>query len=74
MSGDAKNDIKKASPRLYTAEKLARDIVRGIDKNQALIVAPAHGKLAWRGVRLNPAAAVRVAQIAVDRVRADKKS
>ncbi|MDL4775191.1 MULTISPECIES: SDR family NAD(P)-dependent oxidoreductase [Thermomonosporaceae] len=74
MSGDAKNDIKKASPRLYTAEKLARDIVRGIDKNQALIVAPAHGRLAWRGVRLNPAAAVRVAQIAVDRVRADKKS
>ncbi|MFC4913395.1 SDR family NAD(P)-dependent oxidoreductase [Actinomadura gamaensis] len=73
MSGDAKEDIKKASPRLYTAEKLARDIMRGVRKNQALIVAPAHGRAAWRGVRLNPGAAVRVAQIAVNRVRADQK-
>ncbi|MFB4317841.1 SDR family NAD(P)-dependent oxidoreductase [Actinomadura sp. 21ATH] len=73
MSGDAKDDIAKASPRLYTAEKLARDIMRGVRRNQALIVAPAHGRAAWRGVRLNPGAAVRVAQLAVDRIRADKR-
>ncbi|WP_026416958.1 SDR family NAD(P)-dependent oxidoreductase [Actinomadura oligospora] len=73
MSGDAKADIQKASPRLYTAEKLARDIIRGVQRNQALIVAPASGRAAWRGARLNPAAAVRVAQIAVSRVRADRK-
>lgn len=72
LSGDAKGDIQKASPRLYTAEKLARDIVRGVDRNQALIVAPAHGRAAWRGVRLNPGAAVRVAQFAVGRLRAGK--
>jgi len=69
MSGDAKGDIQKASPRLYTAEKLARDIMRGIAKNQALIVAPAHGRAAWRGARLNPAAAVKVAGMAVGRLR-----
>ncbi|MEV4676307.1 MULTISPECIES: SDR family NAD(P)-dependent oxidoreductase [Actinomadura] len=72
LSGDATGDIAKASPRLYTAEKLARDIMRGVAKNQALIVAPAHGRLAWRGVRLNPGAAVRVAQLAVGRIRAGK--
>ncbi|WP_019631044.1 SDR family NAD(P)-dependent oxidoreductase [Actinomadura atramentaria] len=73
MSGDAKNEIKKASPRLYTAEKLARDIVRGVDRNKALIVAPAHGRVAWRGVRLNPAGAVRVAQFAVSRIQSGRK-
>ena len=72
-SGDATGDIAKAAPRLYTAEKLARDIMRGVARNQALIVAPAHGRLAWRGVRLNPGAAVRVAQIAVNRLRAGQK-
>ncbi len=72
LSGDATADISKASPRFYTAEKLAVDILRGVDKNQALIVAPAHARAAWRGVRLNPGAAVRVAQMAVNRIRSGK--
>lgn len=71
LSGDATGDIAKTSPRLYTAGKLARDIMRGVGRNQALIVAPAHGRIAWRGVRLNPGAAVRIAQLAVDRIRSD---
>ncbi|MQY08412.1 SDR family NAD(P)-dependent oxidoreductase [Actinomadura macrotermitis] len=72
MSGDAKDDIQKAAPRLYTAEKLAADIMRGVDRNKALIVAPAHGRAAWRGVRLNPGAATRVAGLAVSRIRSGK--
>ncbi|MGK5558882.1 SDR family NAD(P)-dependent oxidoreductase, partial [Actinomadura kijaniata] len=72
MSGDAKGDIKKAAPRLYTAEKLARDIMRGVARNQALIVAPAHGRAAWRGMRLNPGAAVKVASLAVGRLRSGR--
>jgi NAD(P)-dependent dehydrogenase (short-subunit alcohol dehydrogenase family) len=72
MSGDAKDDIAKASPRLYTAEKLARDIMRGVRRNQALIVAPAHGRAAWRSARINPAMAVRAAQLFVDRLRAER--
>jgi NAD(P)-dependent dehydrogenase (short-subunit alcohol dehydrogenase family) len=67
LSGDSVDDIKKAQPRLYSPEKLARDIMRGVDKNQALIVAPASARVLWRGQRLNPAAAVKVAQFAVSR-------
>jgi hypothetical protein len=57
-------------PKLYAAEKLARDIMRGVGKNQALIVAPACGRAAWRGMRLTPGGAIGVAQFAVDRLRA----
>lgn len=55
--------------RLYTAEKLARDIMKGVTRNTALIVAPASGRAAWRGMRLNPAGAVKVAKLAVDNYR-----
>jgi NAD(P)-dependent dehydrogenase (short-subunit alcohol dehydrogenase family) len=72
MSGDSRAEIKQAQPRLYTAEKLARDIMRGVDKNQALIVAPASARAVWRGTRLNPALAVRVAGLAVKRMRKDQ--
>jgi NAD(P)-dependent dehydrogenase (short-subunit alcohol dehydrogenase family) len=54
--------------RLYTAEALARDVLRGIDKNQALIVAPASARAAWRGVRLSPEGAVRVAGRGIGRL------
>ncbi len=69
MSGDAREDIKQAQPRLYTAEKLARDILKGVDRNHALIVAPASARVAWRAARLSPAGAVRAAQFAVGRFR-----
>ncbi|QXJ20876.1 SDR family oxidoreductase [Actinomadura graeca] len=72
MSGDATGDIAKAAPRLYTAGKLARDILRGVARNRAVIVAPAHGRAAWRGARLSPDGAVRVARFAVDRIRAGR--
>ena len=45
MSGDAREEIKRSQPRLYPAEKLARDIMRGVRKNRALIVAPASGRV-----------------------------
>jgi NAD(P)-dependent dehydrogenase (short-subunit alcohol dehydrogenase family) len=69
LSGDATDTIAKASPRLYTAEKLARDIMRGVRRNQALIVAPAHGRAVWRAMRLNPSGAVKVAAFFTDRIR-----
>jgi NADP-dependent 3-hydroxy acid dehydrogenase YdfG len=72
LSGDAGPDLKQALPKLYTAEKLARDIMRGVNKNHALIVAPASGRAAWRGMRLTPGGAIRVAQFAVDRFRTQK--
>ncbi len=54
--------------RLYTADALARDVLRGVEKNQAVIVAPASARVAWRGVRLSPNAAVRVAAREVGRM------
>jgi hypothetical protein len=42
--------------------------MRGVDRNAALIVAPASARTAWRGVRLSPAAATRVAGLALRRL------
>ncbi|NUP61238.1 MAG: short-chain dehydrogenase, partial [Nonomuraea sp.] len=39
-----------------------------VARNKALIVAPASGRAAWRGARLSPSAAVRVAGLAVRRI------
>jgi NAD(P)-dependent dehydrogenase (short-subunit alcohol dehydrogenase family) len=41
-------------PRLYSADRLARDIVRGIDRNAALVVAPASARVAWYLSRYAP--------------------
>ena len=40
---------QQAQRRLYSAEALAKDILRGLGKNQAIIVAPASGRVAWHG-------------------------
>jgi NAD(P)-dependent dehydrogenase (short-subunit alcohol dehydrogenase family) len=64
----ARQAALKVQRRLYPPEALARDVVRGIDKNQALIVAPASARAAWRGVRLSPEGAVRVAGRSIGRL------
>ncbi|GAB2852232.1 SDR family oxidoreductase [Actinoallomurus bryophytorum] len=66
---NAREAALRIQRRLYTAEALARDVLRGIDKNQALIVAPASARAAWRGVRLSPEGAVRVARRGLSRLR-----
>lgn len=69
MNNDSDDVTDEVPGRLYTAEKLAVDIMRGVSRNKALIVAPASGRAAWRGMRFRPTAVVRVAQFAVDRHR-----
>jgi NAD(P)-dependent dehydrogenase (short-subunit alcohol dehydrogenase family) len=69
MSGDSVEEIKRSQPRLYTAEKLARDIMTGVDRNRALIVAPASARVAWYGQRLSPTATVRASRFVADRYR-----
>jgi NAD(P)-dependent dehydrogenase (short-subunit alcohol dehydrogenase family) len=64
----AREAALKVQRKLYTPEALARDVLRGIDKNQALIVAPASARAAWRGVRLSPEGAVRVAGRSIGRL------
>jgi NAD(P)-dependent dehydrogenase (short-subunit alcohol dehydrogenase family) len=64
----ARESASRTMGRLYSADALAADIIRGMARNRALIVAPAAGRLAWRGTRLSPSAAVRVASLAVRRL------
>ena len=40
--------------RFYPADRMAQDIVRGLDRNAALVVAPASARLAWRIWRYTP--------------------
>ncbi len=65
----AREAALRVQRRLYTPEALARDVLRGVEKNQALIVAPASARAAWRGVRLSPEGAVRVARRGLERLR-----
>ncbi|MFB9892047.1 SDR family NAD(P)-dependent oxidoreductase [Planobispora takensis] len=65
----ARESATRTMGRLYSVDSLAEDIIRGVARDKALIVAPASGRMAWRGARLSPAGAVRVAALAVRRLR-----
>lgn len=41
-------------PRLYSPDRLARDILRGIDRDAALVIAPVSARVAWRLWRYAP--------------------
>jgi NAD(P)-dependent dehydrogenase (short-subunit alcohol dehydrogenase family) len=45
--------------RLYEADRLAQDVLRGIERNKALIVAPRSARVAWRMTRYAPAFTMR---------------
>ncbi|MFC6074725.1 SDR family oxidoreductase [Microbispora bryophytorum] len=64
----ARTTAVRAQGRLYPVESLARDVLRGVAGNQALIVAPASARATWRAVRLSPALAVRAAGSALRRI------
>ncbi|MET8338719.1 SDR family oxidoreductase [Streptosporangium canum] len=64
----ARRSATRTQGRLYSADALAVDIMKGLARNQALIVAPASGRMAWRGVRLSPSLAVRAASLAIRRL------
>jgi len=44
----------KAQGLLYSPDALAKDILRGIDRNKALVVSPLSARMAWRAVRVAP--------------------
>ncbi|MEU7892371.1 SDR family oxidoreductase [Nonomuraea sp. NPDC049152] len=69
----ARSAAVRAQGRLYPVESLAADIMRGVARNQAIIVAPASGRLAWRGARLSPTGAIRAAALAIRRVSPSTK-
>jgi hypothetical protein len=56
-------------PRFYAADRLAQDIVRGIDRNAAVVIAPASARVAWYLWRLAPFAVNRMTARHVARTR-----
>ncbi|MGI5170352.1 SDR family NAD(P)-dependent oxidoreductase [Spirillospora sp. CA-253888] len=54
----------RAQIGLHPADRLARTVLSGLERDKALIVTPALARLAWYGTRLAPATAVRVAALA----------
>ncbi len=57
--------------RLYQADKLAKDVLRGLARNQPLIVAPGSARVLWRMTRYAPGLSLRTIAKAVSRVSAD---
>jgi NAD(P)-dependent dehydrogenase (short-subunit alcohol dehydrogenase family) len=53
--------------RLYSAEALAADVLRGVDRNRALIVAPRQARVMWRLMRLSPSLVLRATAAMVGR-------
>jgi NAD(P)-dependent dehydrogenase (short-subunit alcohol dehydrogenase family) len=45
--GHAREFFRHVQPRFYAPDRLAQDIVRGIDRNTALVIAPASARVAW---------------------------
>jgi NAD(P)-dependent dehydrogenase (short-subunit alcohol dehydrogenase family) len=56
---DARQHLRAHVGMEYPVEKLARDALRGIAKNRALIVVPARARAAWRITRFAPRAVER---------------
>jgi NAD(P)-dependent dehydrogenase (short-subunit alcohol dehydrogenase family) len=46
--------------RLYDADTLAQDVLRGVDRNRAFVVAPRQSRVLWRLMRLSPPLVVRL--------------
>jgi len=60
-------DLARLTGRLYNADSLAQDVLRGIARNRAVIVAPATARLAWRMTRYAPGLSMRTLTAAIRR-------
>ena len=60
LMGHGREIFRHYQPRFYPADRLARDILRGIDRNAALVIAPASAQIAWRLWRYTPLVANRM--------------
>jgi NAD(P)-dependent dehydrogenase (short-subunit alcohol dehydrogenase family) len=51
---------KLSGGHLYSADALAADVLRGLDRNRAFIVAPRQARILWRLMRLSPSLMMRL--------------
>ncbi|HEV2257544.1 MAG TPA: SDR family oxidoreductase [Streptosporangiaceae bacterium] len=54
LMGHVREIMRRYQPRFYPATQLAEDILRGIDRDAALVIAPASARVAWRLWRYAP--------------------
>jgi NAD(P)-dependent dehydrogenase (short-subunit alcohol dehydrogenase family) len=54
LRGHVREYFRHLSPRFYPADQLAQDIVRGLDRNSALVIAPRSARAAWQVWRYAP--------------------
>ncbi|HXV92631.1 MAG TPA: SDR family oxidoreductase [Pseudonocardia sp.] len=65
---DGRAMVTRASGgRLHTADALAADVLRGIDRNRAFIVAPRRARVLWRMTRVSPTGVLRLMQAMTSR-------
>jgi NAD(P)-dependent dehydrogenase (short-subunit alcohol dehydrogenase family) len=61
---DARAVITKMSGgHLYSADALAADVLHGMDRNRAIIVAPRQARIMWRLMRLSPSLLMRIGAV-----------
>src|SRR5215472_14982768 len=70
LSGNTREFFRHVQPRFYAADRMASDIVRGIDRNAALVIAPSSARVAWYLWRYAPFAVNRMTARSVARIRA----
>ena len=58
--------------KLYQADSLAQDVLRGIEQNRPLIVAPRSARIAWRMARYTPRVMMRTIIFSVRRAAAEQ--
>jgi len=58
--------------KLYQADLLAQDVLRGVERNRALIIAPRSARVAWRMARYAPGFAMRGIIAGVRRAEAER--
>jgi NAD(P)-dependent dehydrogenase (short-subunit alcohol dehydrogenase family) len=61
LSGHTREVFRHFQPRFYAPGRLAQDVLRGIDRNAALVVAPASARVAWYLWRYAPLVVTRMA-------------
>jgi NAD(P)-dependent dehydrogenase (short-subunit alcohol dehydrogenase family) len=60
--------------KLYSPADLAQDIIRGIDRNKAMVVTPRQARILWRAMRIAPTVVTAVIGIAARREQQKRRA
>lgn len=60
FTGGGRQALEKAMGKAYPPELLARDVLAGVARNRAIIVAPHHARRAWLAYRIAPSLIQRI--------------